>query len=193
MSRRVPDYFVLLDLECTGLDPQTDHILELGAILVRGQAPFAEIARANLILHPGADRTRLWGAMNPVVREMHEASGLWAETAGDNTWSLIDADKGIRDWLVEHTHGEPRPMICMAGTGVAAFDMQWVRAQMPQLASVLHYRALDTSPMHTLLALAGRDDLLEPFSSEPAHRALPDCERGLAELRLWTELLGQLP
>lgn len=197
-SNRIPDYFLALDFETTTLEPYAPnaHILEVGAILAHGLPPFDEVARANLVLAPGGDRSQLWATMPPVVRDMHTASGLWAETAGAGAWSLTDADRGIRDWLVGKVGmGDDGrlPQIAVCGTGVAAFDVPWMRAHMPALTSVVHYRPMDTSPIHTLLEVIGRHDLVERFSTEPAHRALPDAERGLDELRTFAELFGRLP
>lgn len=200
-SGRVPDFFLCMDYETTVLEPYAPnaHILEYGAILVRAEAPtFPEVARANMILNPGGDRAKLWATMPLIVRDMHTASGLWEATSTENAWSITDADKAIRDWLVEKVGGMTArdgrlPQIAVCGSGVAAFDVPWMRAHMPQLTSVVHYRPMDTSPIHTLLEVIGRHDLVERFASEPTHRALPDAQRGLDELRLFAELFGRLP
>lgn len=188
-----PDYLLAFDLETTGLDPHAPnaYVLEVGAVLVKPQPPFDVIAEASLVLHPPTDPVKLWASMDPVVRQMHAESGLWEATQQSDAWDGLQADRAIHDWLAGHAEG----VVALAGSGVAAFDLQWARRHLPLTASRLAYFSFDVSPIRRLLELVDRMDLVDKVTdvdSKP-HRGLADARLHLAELRRYAHLLQSIP
>ncbi len=193
----MPTHLLWLDLETTSSEPTDAHaaVLEVGAILTTWEPDLPVIARASMIVRPpglSGDHDRTWAQMLPVVRDMHDASGLWLEaTTGTDAWNPSDADSAIHDWVVQHTGGEPIPL---AGSGVGHLDLPFVKAFMPRLASRLTYWPLDIGNVLRMLDLAGRSDLVNLATDVDAkpHRALPDVELHVAEARRYLRLLDAI-
>ena len=188
---------LVLDLETTGDNPYARgaSILEIGAILTRG--PELEVvAEASILVRPPGssnDHDVLYAGMLPVVRDMHAASGLWAEcTSPASQYRVDDADRALVGWLESYDVTEPLP-IC--GAGVGHLDVPFIRAFMPALSTRTTYWALDISPTRRMLQYIGRDDLVQMSVDVDAkpHRALADARLHLAEARRYLGLLRQIP
>jgi oligoribonuclease len=88
--------FVWLDLEMTGLDPETCAIIEIGVIITGPDLrPVAEIER--VIWQPEEVLLR----MEPVVREMHTRNGLTARVRSSPI-SLRIAERDVTALVAEH-------------------------------------------------------------------------------------------
>lgn len=194
-----PTHALVVDLETTDNDPYAPHsaILELGAILCRWEPELPEVARASLLIRPpGAqpDHDLMWSRMPQVVRDMHTANGLWREaTSSGQAWDLTQADRAITSWVTEHIGTDAR--VPVTGSGVGHLDHPFIKAKLPQLAQRLTYWPLDIGNVRRLLALAGRDDLVDLPTDVDAkpHRGLGDAELHLAETRRYLQLLGRIP
>lgn len=193
-----PEHIVVLDLETTNSDPThpTAAILEIGAIICQWTPELPEVARASMVIRPpgtAGHHDITWAQMIPVVREMHENSGLWREaTTGQDAWSLGDADVAVAQWVRQHC-GDDR--VALLGAGIGHLDVPFIKTFMPRLALRLTYWSLDISPTRRMLQLAGREDLVDlpgDVHAKP-HRALPDAVLHLAEARRYLQLLNRIP
>lgn len=188
-----PTHALLLDLETTGSDPDVDHILEIGAMLVSFTPDLPVIAEANLVVRPPglqADHDGMWSRMLPVIQEMHSANGLWREaTTGDDTWTITEADTGLVQWLTESGVDAPLPII---GQGVGQLDVPFVKRHMPRLASRTTYWPLDFSNIRRGFELAGRSDVVDLPGDVDAktHRGLEDCRLHILEARRFLRILA---
>ena len=193
-----PSHLLWLDLESTCSDPHEPiaAVLEVGAIITAWEPSLTELARASMVIRPpgiAGDHDRTWAAMLPVVRDMHEASGLWLEaTTGDEAWNLVDADQAISGWVRQHCGDGP---VALAGSGVGHLDFPFVKQFLPQLAMRLLYWPLDIGGFRRMLDLAGRADHVDipgDVDAKP-HRGLGDVEMHVAEARRYLALIAQLP
>jgi oligoribonuclease len=172
---------IVLDLETTGLNPNADDILEVGAIVLdqneRAAGKFSALTQ----------RWKPFHEIPSVVREMHTRNGLWAalqvmkERGAERTIRHVDWQ--LSDFLREHGVKE--------GSGVLVgysidFDRRFIRAQMPQTEIMLGHRMRDVSALSKTLKGWG---LATPSFPEPPHRALLDCEQELAEYQAIREYL----
>jgi oligoribonuclease len=193
-----PEHVLWLDLEATTTDAHSDiaAVLEIGAIITDYTPELNEVARASLVVRPPglqSDHDRMWAQMDPFVRDMHTANGLWAEaTTGDDAWQLAEADPAFANWISETVGGVTVPM---AGSGVAHFDHPYVRVHLPATATRLTYWMLDIGQIRRMLDLANRRDLvhLEQDVDAKPHRGLADVELHVAEARRYLALLGRIP
>lgn len=195
-----PTKMLVLDLETTGLDPRAylASILELGAILVTRDVACTELWRASVLVRPAgssSDHAALWAGMDPVVRDMHSTSGLWAAVTGPSSsaHSIGDTDDAI--WRALREQLEPGELLQLAGSGVERFDRPWIEHFMPRLSTLLHYREMDISPVRELLSVAGRPEVLAHVEAARgrSHRALEDCDHELLELRAHLAWAAALP
>jgi oligoribonuclease len=152
------------DIESTGLDPHSCHMLEVALLLT--DENLREIAHVNVVL--GWRDLRHSPDIDPYVRQMHEVSGLWDEVEASDL-CVRQAEVELVKWVEEwDAHG-----LYLAGSGVH-FDRRWFRTHMPRLARLFHYRNFDLT---TLRYFFGTD------KSDPPHRALLDLRQNVADLR----------
>lgn len=181
-----------IDCETTGLEPERgDLLLEVGILLTDDDLEV--IDRISVVIAQPAELLELRLQANPLVREMHTTSGLFAEIAdlgepASQNSAIIGARLHLTDWLAEHGYTEPQSLGPMAGSSVGfdrRFLLQWMRA----LEAVWHYRVDDVSSTREQ-AHRWRPDLT---AGEPVplklHRVDPDLDDTLALARYYrTEL-----
>jgi oligoribonuclease len=180
-------HYLWLDLETTGLDPEQDAILEIGAIVTDDN--LSELATRRYLLDPGYD----WiNEIDEHVLAMHCKSGLVHELEDPfNHFAyheLLHVEKLIVALVEPYlTDGK----ITLAGSGVGCFDMQVIRAQMPELAQRLNYYVIDVGCVRRFL----RDicGVKLPELGAVNHRALDDVQHHLTEarqFRAWRHVEG---
>lgn len=167
--------YVALDLETTGLSPQHDRIIEIGAI--RFDASGREHGRFESLVQPGR-------AVSPGAQAVHGISD--AELAGAPPAEVVLSE--LLQWV-----GEPADLLFLAHH--ARFDAAFLGSAFARLGgpfpsfrfadtlSLARYRMPD-APDHKLDTLAA---LLGLEQQGPSHRALADS---LKVKGLWLALDG---
>jgi oligoribonuclease len=169
--------FVWLDLEMTGLDPETCAIIEIGVIITGPDLrPLAEMER--VIWQPEEVLLR----MEPVVKEMHTRNGLLDKVRASNT-SLRVAERDVTALVAEH---------CALGEGVLAgnsihTDRRFLFRYMPMLERYLHYRMVDVTSLK-VLSRAWYPNLVEPRKPPAGHTALADVRASISELQYYRDV-----
>jgi len=167
------DRIVWVDLEMTGLDPDRHVIVEVAALVTDAELNILDDG-IDLVVH--ATDAEL-AEMDDFVTEMHGSSGL-TEQIKASTVTIEEAEEAVLG-LVEKHCGEHRPPL--AGNSIAT-DRMFIRAQMPRLDAVLHYRMIDVSTVKELT----RRWFPKAYYNQPdkgmAHRALADIVESIREL-----------
>ena len=180
MEHATDTRLIWLDLEMTGLAPDTDTILEIATVVT--DADLVELAEGPVfaISHPES----VLQAMDDWNTEHHTASGLWKRVL-ESTTGLRDAESATLDFLSRWTTPGSSPL---CGTSICQ-DRRFLYRLMPELERWFHYRNLDVS---TLKELAARwaPGMLEGFTKENRHEALADVRDSIAELRHYRSFLG---
>src|SRR6185437_6239883 len=165
-----------MDLEMTGLDPDTCAIVQMAIILtdtnLNELAPPLELT----IWQP----PQVLQAMSPFVRAMHEKSGLLHRIER----SEVSVDEAEQEAMKLVTGHAPFRTARLCGNSIGQ-DRRFLYKYMPLLESYLHYRQLDVS---TLKELAGYWHNIKFQTPDGAqHTALFDIRQSIAELKFYRE------
>lgn len=168
-----PENLIWIDLEMTGLDPDTDRILEIATLVtdkylrVLATGPELAVRQPEAVLEN----------MDEWNTEHHGRSGLWERVLTSGV-SEAEAEQATLAFLRQYVPERASPM---CGNTICQ-DRRFLVRHMPALEAYFHYRQIDVS---TLKELARRwaPTVLEGETKESAHRALADIEESVAELR----------
>ena len=172
-----PQNLIWIDLEMTGLEPDTDVIIEMATIVTDAQLNVLAEGPA-LVIHQSDE---VLANMNPWCIEQHGKSGL-TQRVRDSRLSEAEAEQLTLDFLAQWVPAGASPM---CGNSIGQ-DRRFLNRYMPKLEAFFHYRNIDVS---TLKELAARwaPQVKDAFKKESSHLALDDIRDSIAELRHYRE------
>jgi len=178
---RSDDNLVWIDLEMTGLMPDTDRIIEIAVIVTdpslahRVAGPVFAIRQSDATLD----------AMDAWNKGTHGRSGLIDRVKA----SFVDeaqAEAQVIEFLKQYV---PKGKSPMCGNSICQ-DRRFLARTMPLLEAFFHYRNLDVSTLKEL-AKRWKPDILTGFKKAQAHTALADIIESIDELAYYrTHLLA---
>ncbi len=181
------DAIVWIDCEMTGLDVETDALIEVAVVVTDSDLNPVD-GGIDVIIRPPASAL---DGMVDVVRRMHTASGLLAALADGVT--LDEATDHVLRYI--RSHVPERRKAPLAGNSVGT-DRAFLERHMPAVTDHLHYRVIDVSSIKEL----ARRWYPRAYFAAPAkrggHRALADIRESITELRYYRAVLlptGQGP
>jgi oligoribonuclease len=177
------DYLVWIDLEMTGLKPDTDVIIEMATIVT--DASLNLVAEGPVIAIHQPDS--VLEAMDEWNKRTHGASGL-INRVRDSKYTTASAEKHTLEVLNVLVERNSSPM---CGNSICQ-DRRFLARHMPALESFFHYRNLDVS---TLKELARRwaPRVLGGFVKQGEHKALADIQESIRELAYYRRQLFASP
>jgi oligoribonuclease len=162
-----------IDLEMTGLDPDTCAIVEIASTVTDAQLEVVAEG-PELVIHQPDD---VLASMNDFVRQLHTRSGL-LERIRTSTVSLEDAATQTLAFLEAHCEKGTTPL---CGNSVWK-DRSFLERYMPRVLGHLHYRMVDVSTIKELVRRWYPAELQVPKKRE-VHRALDDVRESIEELK----------
>ncbi|MGM0575460.1 MAG: oligoribonuclease [Myxococcota bacterium] len=172
-----PKHLVWLDMEMSGLDPETCVPLEIATVVTDNDLNILAEG-PNLVIHQPES---VLDAMDDWNTEHHGASGL-TEAVRNSRVSCQQAEEMTLSFLTGWTEPGRSPL---CGNSVGQ-DRRFLRRYMPRLEQHLHYRIVDIS---SIKELSVRWYSLEPPRKKEAHRALDDILESIEELRFYRRTL----
>lgn len=171
-----PAPLVWIDLEMSGLDPESCAILEAAVIVTDGYLNELDEGLHAVVHQPDT----VLDTMDEWCTRQHGQSGL-TEAVRASTVNVTQAEERILAYLRRFTRPGESPL---CGNSVG-HDRRFLVRYMPSLAEFLHYRVVDVS---TIKELARRwyPALIFPAKGD-RHRALDDVRDSIAELRFYRE------
>ncbi len=164
------DKILWLDLEMTGLCPETDVIIEAAGIVT--DKNFKELDVYQNVVKQ--DQKHLLG-MDSWNQKCHRKSGLYDLVPQGKSLAAVE-----RDFLsLLETHFHPEEKIVLAGNCVYQ-DRNFVRRHMPRLDKKLYYRMLDITAWKLFFE---REGFL--FQKSNRHRALEDIRESIREFQYY--------
>lgn len=168
---------VWVDMEMTGLDPDTDKIIEVAAVVTDAQlnviekGPVFAIHQSDEVL----DRMDAWN------KGTHGRSGL-IERVKASTVCEADAELALIAFLKRYVPSGKSPM---CGNSICQ-DRRFMVRGMPKLEAFFHYRNLDVSTLKELCK-RWKPELANGFKKQQKHTALADILESIEELRYYRE------
>lgn len=178
-----PNNLAWLDLEMTGLNPETDRIIEMAMIITDENLNIIDQSEV-LVIHQPDEILNNMDAWNTAT---HARTGL-TEKVRAATLTEAEAEAimlaKISQWLPENTTP-------MCGNSIHQ-DRRFLVRYMPKFEAYFHYRNLDVS---TLKELAKRwhPTLYRGFGKKCAHQALGDIIESIEEMKYYRENFLKLP
>ena len=167
---------VWLDLETTGLDPSEGVILEIAAVVTdRNLFEFASVEHVC-----GHRKELILPMMDEYVQLMHYDSGLLEEVYRSMT-TVTDAMRSVMSVIEGACGTSEKPHL--AGNSIS-FDRGWLRAHMPDLERMFHYRLMDVSAYKV-----GFPSIFDT-GERPGHRSMVDVRYSMSQHRKMRALLG---
>jgi len=177
-----PNRLIWIDLEMTGLKPDSDRILEMALVVTDhaldtvAQSPVYVVHQDDAVLD----------AMDAWNRSTHGRSGL-VEKVKASRATEAEVEAAALAFLREHVPAKASPM---CGNSICQ-DRRFLARFMPTLEDWFHYRNLDVSTLKEL-ARRWKPDLLRSVPKEGKHEALADVYESIAEMRLYRDTFLRL-
>ncbi|MFC3700780.1 oligoribonuclease [Reinekea marina] len=174
---------IWIDLEMSGLKPETDHILEI-ATLVTDKDLNIIAEGPELVIH---QPDSVLDAMDEWCTTHHGESGLTAKVQQSSISVEVAAQQTL-DFVKEWVDQGASPL---CGNSIWQ-DRRFLIKYMPDLDAYFHYRNIDVS---TLKELAARwnPEILKGFQKKGSHRALDDIIESIEELKYYRKHFITLP
>lgn len=168
---------IWVDMEMSGLLPDSDVILELAAVVT--DAELNVVAESPVLVVHQSDA--VLDGMDAWNKGTHGKSGL-IDKVKASTLTEAEAEAQMIEFLKQYVPANKSPM---CGNSIGQ-DRRFMVRYMPQLEAYFHYRNLDVSTLKEL-ARRWRPKLYDGFKKANSHTALADIYESIEELKYYRE------
>ena len=163
---------IWIDLEMTGLKPESDRIIEIAVVVTDAQVT-RRVEGPVFAVHQ-SDATL--DAMDSWNKGTHGRSGL-IDRVKASAVDEASAEQQVMAWLAQYVPSGKSPM---CGNSICQ-DRRFLANHMPALEAFFHYRNLDVSTLKEI-ARRWKPQILDGFRKAQAHTALADIHESIDEL-----------
>jgi oligoribonuclease len=168
---------VWIDLEMTGLNPDTDKIIEIATIVTDSDLNILAEG-PELVIHQNQETM---DAMDEWCTVHHGQSGLTKRVL-ESKISCAEAEQQTIEFLKEWVDAGASPL---CGNSIGQ-DRRFMVRYMPELEKLFHYRNIDVS---TIKELGRRwaPEMVDAHKKSGTHLALQDIRESISELQHYRE------
>ena len=168
---------IWIDLEMTGLIPETDVIIEIATVVTDANLNVIEEG-PSLAIHQSKE---LIDGMDEWNTSQHNRSGL-VKRVMESKITVTEAESQTLEFLSKHVDSGVSPM---CGNSICQ-DRRFLSNYMPNLEKFFHYRHIDVSTLKEL-AVRWKPDIISNSFKNSRHLALSDIYDSIDELKYYRE------
>lgn len=172
-----PHHLIWIDLEMTGLNPDTDRIIEMATVITDRNLNIIEEGPVFAVSQPET----VLATMDEWNTKQHTRSGL-VERVRNSNIEDAEAEEKTLDFIMKWVPHNRSPM---CGNSVCQ-DRRFLYRYMPKLEQYFHYRNLDVSTVKEL-AKHWSPEVARQFKKKSIHLAMEDIKESIEELRHYRE------
>jgi len=168
---------IWIDLEMTGLIPETDVIIEIATVVTDANLNVIDEG-PSLAIHQSKE---IIDGMDEWNTNQHNLSGL-VKRVMESKITVAEAESQTLEFLTKHINSGVSPM---CGNSICQ-DRRFLSNYMPNLEKFFHYRHVDVSTLKEL-ALRWKPDIISSSFKNSRHLALSDIYDSIDELKYYRE------
>ena len=168
---------IWLDMEMTGLNPDSDRIIELAVVITDSQLNIVAESPVYAVHQPDS----VLDGMDDWNKSTHGRSGL-TERVRASTLTEEEVSAKMLEFLREYV---PQGISPMCGNSIGQ-DRRFMARHMPELEAYFHYRNLDVSTLKELCK-RWKPEIARGVVKKGRHEALADILESIEELRYYRD------
>ena len=171
------NHLLWIDMEMTGLNPDSDRIIEVALIVTDAQ--LVTVAEAPVMVVHQSDS--VLDGMDAWNKGTHARSGL-IDKIKVSKFSESEVEEQMLAFVSRHVPARTSPM---CGNTICQ-DRRFLARWMPKLEAYFHYRNLDVSTLKELVK-RWKPELAKGLTKHGKHEALADIYESIDELKYYRE------
>jgi oligoribonuclease len=168
---------IWLDMEMTGLSPDTDRIIEVAVVVT--DAHLNTVAESPVLVVHQSDA--VLDGMDAWNKGTHGKSGLIDKVRASEL-NEAAVEKKMISFIKKYVPAKASPL---CGNSICQ-DRRFLARHMPKLEAFFHYRNLDVSALKELVR-RWKPEIAAGFTKQNKHEALADIYESIDELKYYRE------
>ncbi|MDP2829829.1 MAG: oligoribonuclease [Sulfuricellaceae bacterium] len=171
------NYLIWLDMEMSGLNPDSDRILEVAMVVT--DADLNTVAESPVLVVHQSDA--VLDGMDNWNKGTHGKSGLIDKVKASKMGDA-EVEAAMLEFMQQYVGSRKSPM---CGNSICQ-DRRFMARYMPKLEDYFHYRNLDVSTLKELVR-RWHPQVYDGFKKQNKHEALADIYESIDEMKYYRD------